>query len=81
MTQVSLQLLNQGLILMLIGMGVVFSFLCILVFAMGVMSKIVGYLNKIFPELTNSVTKPVKRTNASDEEAIAAAIAIAYAKG
>ena len=48
---------------------------------MGVMSKIVGYLNKIFPELTNSVTKPVKRTNASDEEAIAAAIAIAYAKG
>lgn len=81
MTDTSMTLLNEGLVLMVMGMGTVFIFLCILVFAMGVMSKVVGYINKIFPEMTCSLEKPAKRTNISDEEAIAAAIAIAYSKG
>ena len=46
----NLELLNQGLTAMGIGMGVVLSFLIILIASMAVMSNVVGYLNKIFPE-------------------------------
>ena len=37
---------------MAVGMGIVFSFLVILVFAMLIMSSVVGWLNKICPVAT-----------------------------
>ncbi|CCY25309.1 oxaloacetate decarboxylase gamma chain [Brachyspira sp. CAG:484] len=73
--------LEIGVILMLIGMGVVFSFLYILVLAMRVMSKFVIYLNKFFPEAVPVVEKAGKRSNVAEEEAIAVAIAVAKARG
>ena len=38
--------LINGTTLMLVGMGTVFSFLCIMVFAMNIMSKVVAKLNR-----------------------------------
>lgn len=70
-------MLNEGLILMSVGMGTVFSFLVILWFAVMVMSKIVLFLNKIFPEQTQVAvaTKTVNQDNGAE-----LAIAIAAAK-
>ena len=69
-------MLNEGLATMATGMGTVFSFLVILWIAVSLMGKIVGYLNKIFPEAVKNVTSTVKQ--ASDD--IEVAIAIAAAK-
>lgn len=73
--------LEQGMILLGIGMGVVFSFLCILVFSMNGMSMIVGLLNKLFPEEVEVVEKKGARKNVAEDEAIAVAIAVAKAQG
>ena len=76
-----LVLLEQGFTLMGIGMGFVFSFLVVLVFTMGGMSKAVQFLNKLFPEEVKVIEKPGKRANVSEDEAIAVAIAVAKAQG
>lgn len=74
-------LTGEGLMIMLIGITFVMSFLCILVFAMGIMSKIVGYLNKIFPEAAAELTPTTKRSSNNDDEAVAIAIAMVKAQG
>lgn len=70
-------MLNEGLILMGVGTGTVFSFLVILWFAVTVMCKFVLYLNKIFPEQTQTAVaaKPATQDNRAE-----LAIAIAAAK-
>ncbi len=70
--------LIQGLTLMGIGMGFVLSFLCILIAAMNIMSAVVGYLNKIFPEKVEVVER--KSVTTGDDAAIALAIAVAAAR-
>lgn len=71
--------LIEGLTLLGLGMGFVLCFLCILIAAMHVMSAIVRYLNKIFPEAVEVVEK--KASSLADEGAvIAAAIAAVFAK-
>ena len=69
----------QGGMTMIIGMGIVFSFLVILVFAMLIMTKCVSFINKICPE---AVVEPkgAKKAAVSDDSELAAAIAIAYSK-
>ena len=77
----NLELLNEGLIAMCIGMGVVLSFLIILIMAMGIMSNIVGYLNKIFPEALPAPAKAKSSSNnAKEDEQIAIAIATIMAR-
>lgn len=71
-------LLGEGLFIMLMGVGFVLAFLCILVFAMGIMSKVVGYLNQLFPEQVFVVEKPSRK--ASDDDAIAVALAVLKAR-
>lgn len=71
-------LIGEGLIIMVIGIVFVMAFLCIMVLAMGIMSKVVAYLNKIFPEQVYVVEKPSKR--ASDDEAVAVALAVIKAR-
>lgn len=71
------QVLNDGLILMSIGMGVVFGFLVVLVISMIIMSKIVGVLNKIFPEVVPEQKIVTQKRVGKDEEEIAIAIALA----
>ena len=63
----------QGLVAMCIGMGTVLSFLCLMIFAMHIMSAIVKKLNLIFPEV---IAQPagVKKVSSSNDEEIAVAI-------
>ena len=71
------QVLAEGTVIMLTGMGVVFGFLIILIFSMLIMANIMKVLNKLFPEAVpeQKVSKP-KRLG-KDEEEIAIAIAVA----
>lgn len=72
--------LSNGLVLLGMGMGFVLSFLTILIISMAVMSKIVGYLNKIFPEAIEEVKTTTKKVATAADEAIAVAIAAIMAK-
>lgn len=69
----------QGGTTMAVGMGIVFSFLVILVFAMLIMSSVVGWLNKICPVATPA-EKQVKKATTDDSE-VAIAIAMAASQG
>lgn len=69
-------MLKDGMILMLVGMTTVFFFLTILWFSVSLMGKLITYLDKVFPEKSESVPT-VKRTSDSDTEV---AVAIAAAK-
>ncbi len=71
---------ENGLALLLIGMGTVLAFLTVLIFAMGIMSKIVGWLNKIFPEAVEEIKSTAKKVSSNIDEAIAVAIAAIMAK-
>lgn len=69
-------MLNEGLILMGVGMGTVFAFLVILWGAVFCMSKIVLVLNKFFPEeIQTPATAKAVATTAGAEIAIAIAAA------
>ena len=73
------ELLIEGLSAMLIGMGTVLSFLCLMIISMFFMSKIVRKLNEIFPEAL-PVPAGNKKVIASDDSEIAAAIVAAMAR-
>ncbi len=73
--------LKEGLVLLAIGMGVVFSFLFIMVVSMNAMSIFIKWLNKFFPEELDIVEKKGSKKNVSEDEAIAVAIAVAKAQG
>lgn len=81
MTGQCIQLFEQGLALMGIGMGFVFAFLVIMIYSMNGMSKAVSALNELFPEEVKVAVKPGKRSNVSEDEAIAVAIAVAKSRG
>ena len=68
--------LENGLILLIMGMGFVLCFLTILIFSMMIMSKIVLWLNKIFPEVAEEVKTTVKKATSNVEDAIAVALAV-----
>lgn len=72
--------LEDGLILLVMGMGFVLTFLVILIGSMGIMSKIVGYLNKVFPEAVEEVKTTAKKASTGVEETIAVALAAIMAK-
>lgn len=74
------EVLESGLLLLVIGMGFVLCFLTILIFSMGIMSKIVLWLNKLFPEAVEEVTSAAKKVASNVDEAIAVAIAAIMAK-
>ena len=73
------ELLLEGLSAMLIGMGTVLSFLCLMICAMHIMSGCVKKLNEIFPEAVPVVSGSKKAVSGDDSE-IAAAIAVALFK-
>lgn len=64
--------MDQGLQLMLVGMGVVFVFLTIMVLCMYAMSALVAWYSKYFPEAKQEVAGAV---NGASNDEIAAVIA------
>lgn len=70
---INLSLLQDGLVVLSVGFFVVFTFLSILIFAMGIMSSVVAYLNKIFP--TAQLEAAPQKVSSGVEEEIAVAIA------
>ena len=75
------ELLIEGLSAMLIGMGTVLSFLCLMIISMFIMSKIVRKLNEIFPEaVPAAVGKCNTAAKNSDDSEVAAAIVAAMFK-
>ena len=73
--------LKEGLSVMCVGMGTVFTFLCVLIGAMSAMSAVVQKLNKIFPEvIPQTAGGSKKKSSASDDSEIAAAIVAAMFK-
>lgn len=70
-------MLNEGFILMGVGIGTVFAFLVVLWFAVFCMGKVITYLNKFFPEETQA---PVVAKTAATTAGVEVAIAIAAAK-
>lgn len=71
-------MLQEGLIITIVGMSTVLLFLTILVFAMKIMAKAVECINKFMPEEVEVPVTVKKETN--NDEAIAVAIAVAKMK-
>lgn len=71
------EILSEGLAMMLIGMGTVLIFLCIMIVAMNVMSWAVAKINQIFPEPVAQVAGGGKSAAKSDDSEVAAAIVAA----
>ena len=67
-------LIEKSLELMIVGMGMTFFFLILLVCSMGLLKKTVEFLNKRFPE---EAPKTAQTRPAQDNTAIAIAIAAA----
>ena len=53
--------LNLGITIMIIGMSIVFIFLTVMIFAMNVTSKVIGVINKYFPEKIDEPKKLNKK--------------------
>ena len=68
-----------GLTTMVVGMGIVFSFLVILVFAINIMVKCVEVVNKLCP-LPVEAEKTTKKSAKTDDSEVAIAIAVAMAQ-
>ena len=73
--------LNDGFTMMLIGMGTVLIFLCLMIIAMYVMSYAVKKLNERFPEAVPVVSGAKKAIANNDDAEIAAAIVAAMFRG
>lgn len=72
--------LGDGLALLAIGMGFVLSFLVLLIIGMNLMSRVVLWLNKLFPEAVEEVKSTAKKVASNVDEAIAVAIAAIIAQ-
>ncbi len=71
---------ENGLVILAMGMGFVLCFLTILILAMGVLKQVIAYLNKLFPEAVEEVKASVKKASTNIDEAVAIAIAAIMAK-
>lgn len=76
----NLSLLRDGAVIMCLGMGFVFLFLVIMVYAMNIMAFVIKKLNNIFPEEIPVEVKYTKKGQSSSDSDVALAIALAYAK-
>ncbi len=72
--------LENGLIILGMGVGFVLAFLTVMIIAMGIMQKVITYLNKIFPEAVEEVKTAAKKVSSNVDEAVAVALAVIMAK-
>ena len=71
------ELLKEGAIVMVMGMGTVFFFLVIMIYTMHATEKVLAFVNKFCPEVVEEKTQPKKKVVADNEADIALAIACA----
>ncbi len=77
--EINMLALQDGLVVLCVGFSVVFAFLTVMIFAMHIMSKVVSYLNKIFPVQTLAPQVSKSQAGSMDDE-IAVAIACVFKK-
>ena len=75
-----LTLLKEGAIVMAIGMGTVFVFLIIMIYAMNINEIILKFIAKYFPEEIPEVKTSAKKKETSNNDEIALAITCAIHK-
>ncbi len=68
-------MLQEGLVITVVGMGTVLVFLTILVFAMSIMSKVVALISRIMPEEVEAPVAVRREINIDEEVAVAIAVA------
>ncbi len=74
-------LLKEGCYVMVIGMGTVFIFLVLMIFAMNTMSKLIQWINKYVPEEVVELKNNKKNKEKDNDAEIALAIAAAIHNG
>ena len=76
----NIELLKEGFLLMIIGMGFVFFFLSIMIYVMNISGKVINFIGKYFPEeVEEEKNKKKKKTAGNNDMEIALAIACAVA--
>lgn len=76
----NIELLKEGFLLMIIGMGFVYFFITIMIFVMNFSGKVISFLGKYFPEeIEEDKYTPKKKTSTNNDMEIALAIACAAA--
>ena len=69
------ELVKDGCLLMIIGMGFVFVFIQLMVWFMQINAKIIGWINKRYPEVVEEDKYATKKTDNLAEIALAIACA------
>ena len=72
-----IELFKTGCLIMIVGMGVVFVFLCIMVYAMQLTTKILAIVNKFMPEEIEEDKYASKKKLVSKDNCEEIAVAIA----
>ena len=72
------ELLKEGSIVMIMGMGTVFFFLCIMIYTMQATEKVLAFVNKFCPEEVEEKAQPKKKVTVDNDAEIALAIACAF---
>ena len=80
MTEEIMSKMGDGFTMMLIGMGTVLMFLCIMIVAMNIMSYAVAKINEIFPEVVPQLAGGKSKPSNSDDSEIAVAVVAAMFK-
>ena len=76
------ELLKDGALIMIIGMGTVYFFLTVMIFVMEFNTKILKFVNRFMPEEIEVAPTANKRAvKASDDAEIALAVACALKRG
>ncbi len=77
-----INLLREGTLIMLIGMGFVYFFLCIMIYAMGICAKAIKFISKFAPEEVeeDKYQSKKKSVKADNDAEIAVAIACVMAE-
>ena len=78
-----MEALEEGFFIMVIGMGTVFMFLTIMVYAVNICTKVLAYINKYFPEegVNNGANCKNSKKKCNNDAEIALVIAAAINKG
>ena len=76
----SLELLKEGFLVLLIGMGFVYVFIAIMIWVMNISAKIMKFINKYFPEEVEEEKYTPKKKSDNNDAEIALAIACAVAE-